>query len=322
MSDMKGKWGANLVRWDQFERLAAQIVGWTLPVISNETISINTTFVGPEMEIILNARDANDAPLTGLMIDGNVVNDGGVQSGLTLVEVSAGIYQGRIASPSAGTYFLQLGGRNRDGQVVFQETAGVIVPYSPEYRQGQANPNLLATIAQRSQGRVLTDATKVFEHSLELVTRATPIHFSLLLAALAFLLLDIAARRLRFGQLGQALAGVRRRQATPSPTMGDLAAAKQRARNKMGQTQTAAEPAPITPKNTPVYQPGANYTPPVAQPKPEAAPSASTKVDPAPKPSMPAPTPTQGPPPKAVNLDEITDPLERLRAAKNRARRQ
>ncbi|GAA5526732.1 VWA domain-containing protein [Herpetosiphon gulosus] len=322
MSDMKGKWGTNLVRWEQFERLAAQIVGWTLPVISNETISVNTTFVGPEMEIILNARDANDTPLTGLTVDGNVVNDGGVQSGLTLVEVSAGIYQGRIASPGAGTYFLQLGGRNREGQAVFQETAGVIVPYSPEYRQGQANPNLLATIAQRSQGRVLTDATKVFEHSLDLVTRATPIHFSLLLAALALLLLDIAVRRLRFGQLGQAWAGVRRRQATPSPTMGDLAAAKQRARNKMGQTQTAAEPASITPKNAPVYQPGANYTPPVAQPKPEAAPSIPAKVDPAPKPSMPAPNPTQGPPPKAVNLDEITDPLERLRAAKNRARRQ
>ncbi len=322
MSDMKGKWGTNLTRWDQFPRLIAQMVGWTLPVISNETISVNATFVGPEMEVSLVARDPNDIPITGLVIDGNVVNDGGVQSSINLVEVSAGIYQGRIASPGAGTYFLQLGGRNSEGQAVFQETAGVIVPYSPEYRQGQANPNLLATIAQRSQGRVLTDATKVFDHSLELVTRATPIHFNLLLAALMLLLLDIAVRRLRFGQLSKVWTGVRRRQVAPSQTMGDLAAAKQRARNKMG--QTTSEPSPIATKEAPVYKAGANYTPPAVQPKsdPTNASAAPTNLASPAKPSAAAPTPTQGPPPKAVNLDEITDPLERLRAAKNRARRQ
>ncbi|WP_054536452.1 VWA domain-containing protein [Herpetosiphon geysericola] len=316
MSDMKGKWGTNLTRWDQFPRLIAQMVGWTLPVISNETISVNASFVGPEMEVMLVARDPNDTPITGLLVDGNVVNDGGSQAGISLVEVSAGIYQGRISSPGAGTYFLQLAGRNSEGQAVFQETAGVIVPYSPEYRQGQSNPNLLNTIAQRSQGRVLTDPTKVFEHSLELVTRATPIHFNLLLTALLLLLLDIAVRRLRFGQLSKVWAGVRRRQAAPSQTMGDLAAAKQRARTKMG--QPTSEPSPIATKEAPVYKPGANYTPPVAQPKPEP----STVAVPQPKPSAPAPTPTQGPPPKQANLDEITDPLERLRAAKNRARRQ
>ncbi|MBM7845098.1 VWA domain-containing protein [Herpetosiphon giganteus] len=316
MSDMKGKWGTNLTRWDQFPRLIAQMVGWTLPVISNETISVNASFVGPEMEVTLVARDPNDTPITGLIVDGNVVNDGGSQASISLVEVSAGIYQGRINSPGAGTYFLQLAGRNGEGQAVFQETAGVIVPYSPEYRQGQSNPNLLSTIAQRSQGRVLTDPTTVFEHSLELVTRATPIHFNLLLAALLLLLLDIAVRRLRFGQLSKVWAGMGRRQAAPSQTMGDLAAAKQRARTKMG--QTTPEPSPIATKQAPVYKPGANYTPPAAQAKPEAA----SAVPPPAKPSTPAPTPTQGPPPKQTNLDEITDPLERLRAAKNRARRQ
>ena len=315
-SDMKGKWAKDLIGWDQFPRLIAQMVGWTLPVINNDTITVDTTFVGTELEVTINANDADDQPMTGMTVEANIVNDGGVQSSLVLREVGAGVYQGRTLSPAAGTYFLQIGGRNAEGRAMFQRTAGMIVPYSPEYRQGQANPVLLTQIAAQSGGRELTTPDTVFDHSLKAVTRATPIGFMLLLLSLLLFLFDVAIRRLRLGKLSQAFAQIRRARHAKqtAPMLGDLAAAKQRARTSM----TTPDPQAIKTKpadGAPVYQPSADYTPPPPKPVEQAKPS--------PEPPRPAASmPTLNPQNKKVDLDEIQDPLERLRAAKNRARRQ
>ena len=320
-SDMKGKWGRDLVVWNEFPRLVAQMVGWTLPVLSNDTIAVDTTFVGTELEVTVTARDAADAPLTGLNVATNVVNDNGAQATLTLQEIGAGVYRGRVNSPQTGTYFLQIGGADVEGRPVFQRTVGVIVPYSPEYRQGQANPALLEAIAAQSAGRVLTEPRTAFDHTLDAVTRAIPIGFPLLLLALILLPLDIAVRRLRFGKLAFAR---QPKKVAPvaEPLLGNLAAAKQRTRNQeagirsqeqgVGNQESAGS-------NAPAYRAAPEFR---REPRPEqpAKPSIATPQPPTTD-HRPPTTPTLGPPPKAVNLDEITDPLERLRAAKNRARR-
>jgi hypothetical protein len=67
-----------------------------------------------------------------------------------------------------------------------------------------------------------------------------------------------------------------------------------------------------------VYRSAPEYRPPAP---PEVAATQGVPAASPPTPAAPpAPTPSLAPP-KAVDLDEITDPLERLRAAKNRARR-
>ncbi|HEY1013763.1 MAG TPA: VWA domain-containing protein, partial [Herpetosiphonaceae bacterium] len=224
-SDFKGKWGRDLVVWDQFPRLAAQTVGWTLPVVSNDNIGVSTAFVGSEIEVTVYARDPSDLPLTGHAVTVDVVGADGVVRQATLREIGAGVYQGRVASPETGTYFLQLGGADAGGRPVFQRSAGVIVPYSPEYRQGQANPALVAAIAAEAGGRVIEQPAAAFDHTLRAVRRATPVHFGLLLLALLLLPLDIAVRRLRLGKLGELRLG-RRKAAPTEPQLAGLAAAK------------------------------------------------------------------------------------------------
>jgi hypothetical protein len=145
------------------------------------------------------------------------------------------------------------------------------------------------------------------------VTRATPIGFLLLLLAMLLLPLDIAVRRLRFGKIR--LARRPKPAAASDPLLGGLSAAKQRARRQTASPADAADPAPIA--GAPVYRSAPEYRPPAS---PAAATQEVPAASPPAPPAPPAPTPTLAPP-KAVDLDEISDPLERLRAAKNRARR-
>jgi hypothetical protein len=90
---------------------------------------------------------------------------------------------------------LQLAG-SLAGQLVAQDTAALVVPYSPEYRLGQSNPALLAALAKTTGGSAIDQPAQAFERADQGAGSAQEIAFPLLLAALALLPLDILVRRL------------------------------------------------------------------------------------------------------------------------------
>ncbi len=97
-------------------------------------------------------------------------------------------------------------------------TIGLVVPYSPEYRQRSGNPALLELIARDTGGAVLTSSETVFEHNLSAVSRAQEIGFPLLLLVALLLPFDIGVRRL----------GLRRRDFTDGTAEGHGADATER----------------------------------------------------------------------------------------------
>ncbi len=74
-----------------------------------------------------------------------------------------------------------------------------MIPYSAEYRDLRANPELLGQVARESGGAVLADPRGVF--ALDRVVSGQPRELWPWLLALASLLFvfDVAARRLRLG---------------------------------------------------------------------------------------------------------------------------
>ena len=293
-SDLKGQWAANWVNWSEFPRFVAQMVGWTLPRISGDTVSGEASLVGTDVQIDVAANDADDNPQTGLTVEARMVGPSGTPQPQLLQEVGPGRYQARVPSPIPGTYLVQLTGTDQNGKPVFARTLGLIVPYSPEYRQGQSNLQLLETLARESGGRSLSQPAQAFDHTLAAVRRAIPIELALLLLAALLLPLDIAVRRLSLRRKDFALVQARRRErqqaaAAPSATMTSLQGAKGRARERM-----FSDPDPI---------------------KTQAAAAARP-------PTPPLPSEPAGPAAPPVAAEESADPLERLRAAKKRARRQ
>jgi uncharacterized membrane protein len=282
MSDTKGKWAANWVRWDEFPRFAGQLLGAVLPVQGGQEINTEVTVAGGETVVRLTTDGAQD----NLAVTATLIGTDGTRREVPLQQVGPDAYQGRLESPAPGTYLVQISGAAAE-RVVLQETAGLVVPYSSEYRGAQSNPALLAELASSTAGAALTSAAEAFRPVEGTVTRAQEIGLPLLLLALLLLPLDIAVRRLmlRRGDFATARswAAAKAPRPTPAapapadPTLERLAGAKQRANARMGGKEPLAAP------------------PPAAGPPPPAAPQAAP------------------PPPE--------DPLERLRAAKERARK-
>jgi hypothetical protein len=92
---------------------------------------------------------------------------------------------------------VQLNGA-QNGRITAQETVGLVVPYSPEYRLGAANPSLLDTLATLSGGARLAQPADAFAHNLQGASSAQEIGLPLILLALMLLPLDIGIRRLLF----------------------------------------------------------------------------------------------------------------------------
>jgi len=316
-SDAKGQWGRDLVQWQEFGSFAAQLVSWTVPRGTENALNAQARIEGTQAIVTAEAtRDGQ--PITDATISATVVGDDGIGQPTELRQVGPGQFQATLPSPERGSYLLQLSAQ-QNGQAIGQQLIGLVVPYSPEYRQGQSNPALLDAVASATGGRPIETSAAAFEHNLATVRRAQEISLPLLLLATLLLPLDIAVRRLSLRRRdwteAQAWVAARTRRkasaaAAPSAAMRDLQRAKARAAQR---TNRSAEPTP--PSAAPPAQTAATTAPPsvsrraapvVERPSAEQTEQAAHASPPVP--AVPPATPDD-------------DPLARLRAAKERARR-
>jgi uncharacterized membrane protein len=321
-SDTRGQWARDWVQWQQFPQFAAQMVGWVLPTSDVQSIATEIELTGGQATVVATLEDINDATGEDLELTARLVpssnhdltddDETALEQDITLEQVAPGEYRAVLESPPPGSYLVQIQGQH-NGRAVAQQTSGLVVPYSAEYRQDQEDPELLASLRNLTGGSELAAPAAAFDHTIANVVRAQEIAMPLLLLVLVLLPLDIALRRLLFQQRdvqqAQAWLGGRLRLAArgsagdaASPTGGStLERLSQAKRRAVSSGQKASQTSSQNQQQSEAGQ----HSPPV--------PPRSTPDTPAPPAAAPA-----SPPPAS---DEDQDPLERLRAAKARARR-
>lgn len=308
-SDAKGQWARNWVRWDQFPRFAGQLVGWVIPEKSNQSVLADVRVEGAQTIIDVAVQDGNGKPREDLRMTAALIGSSESPEPVTLAQVAPGEYRVSVPSPAPGTYLVQLSGQ-QEGRTVVQDVAGLVVPYSPEYRQDQSNPALLAELTQLTGGQALTAPEDAFAHTLSSVARAQEIALPLLVLALLLLPIDIAVRRLllRRQDLAEARAWFQTRVfrhpapvAVPDPTLTRLSTAKRRVSQRTERGPTTSDRRQMA-AHKEVQRAG-------LEPETDRTQGGGAK-----------PASSQSHSPQARS-QEPSDPLERLREAKDRARR-
>jgi Mg-chelatase subunit ChlD/uncharacterized membrane protein len=260
-SDAKGQWAADWVTWDGFARFAAQLVGWTLPAPQVEGVTARATLEDDRAAIRVEATDEAGRPRNFLDVTATLIGPDLQATGVSLAQVGAGRYEALAEVSQPGTYLVQLGlfeGENALGQ----QTLGLAVPYSPEYRAGGANRTLLGELARLTGGGELPAPAAAFVHDLPAADRAREIWGTLLLLAALLFPLDVAARRVMLGPqdwrkaaawLRERLPTRRARAAGRERALGQLFQARDRARERRARSEapSVAPPAPAEPPPEP-----------------------------------------------------------------------
>jgi hypothetical protein len=305
-SDLKRQWAADWVTWDGFARFAAQLVGWTLPAPQVEGLTAQATLEDGRAVVRAEATDEAGQPHNFLDVSAALVGPDLQTTDVALAQVGAGRYEALVELSQPGTYVVQL--RVTEGnRVIGQQTLGLVVPYSPEYKASGTNRTLLGELARLTGGGELPEPVAAFVHNLPTTDRAREIWGTLLLVVALLFPLDVAARRVMLGTqdvrravawLRERLPARRKRAAERERVLGRLFQARARAQERRARTEappsSATRPGPPATLGTDAGQ-------------------APGEVPTEPSPSLPEGSPPDEGPPQS---------LTRLREAKKRARRE
>lgn len=314
-SDMKGQWAKDWVAWEEFARFVAQLVDWTLPAPQVEGMHVETGLAEETAFVRAELTDEDGLPRNYVDVHAVVVGPDLAREEVRLDQVGAGEYEGRLASPEPGTYLVQVAAQEGE-ETVGQRMAGLVVPYSPEYRRSGTDEPLLGELARLTGGGELEEALQAFVHDLPSADRAREIWRPLLLAAALLFPLDVAVRRVVVGrrEVQRALEWLRAhnpigrgRAAEGQRILGQLFAARDRARVRRWEPVRGEEREP--PK------PGAREGTPQAEETRRAEPPETTHQG---EPDLPN---TRTPQVGERTSGQGEDTLARLRRAKDRARR-
>jgi hypothetical protein len=165
------------------------LVDWTLP---------------PE-DTPFDMRGEVKAGVATIVVEGDVQEDArlsarvvGPQLNVMEVPLAAtalGRFEAGFPANDQGPYLLQIVEEGAQGKRR-SSAAGLVAPYSPEYKDLEARPRLLERLAAITNGRVLDNPSESFGPGLPPGYGDVPLGWWLLMAAALLLPLDVALRRL------------------------------------------------------------------------------------------------------------------------------
>jgi Mg-chelatase subunit ChlD len=259
-SDATGRWARNWVNWEGFPTFWAQAVRYTIG--ENLDSSLEMT-VSPDGHILLDAQSRGGGFLNDYQIAANIIAPSGETQSVILNQIAPGRYSGDFSPDEQGVYLFNLSGKQDGDALVFSQTTGWALSYSPEYQRLDSNPDLLMRLVALTNGKVASaDPADVFTHDLKATRGSRPIWPWLLLIAALLLPFDIAVRRLiitkqDLTKIREWLTSRMRPETVTTPVQADpRMQALRKAKERTVREPAQVKPAVITKKEeTPTPQP-------------------------------------------------------------------
>src|SRR5207302_10799824 len=191
-SDAQGRWTAGLLQWPSANRFFGDIVHSSLPEPGDPALQVETRVQGDHTHLLVTAP-----PTSGATVTVSAVTPDLADAALTLAPTGAGPFEVDLATDQVGSYLLHIT-QSAGGVVRHTTTTGLVVPFSPEYRDLGTNTATLKAIAQAGGGIVLADLGQAFRLPVPSVKAALPISEILLVLAILLFQIVAALRRLIF----------------------------------------------------------------------------------------------------------------------------
>ncbi|MEJ2485066.1 MAG: VWA domain-containing protein [Anaerolineales bacterium] len=195
-SDLKGKWGTNWIEWENFSKFAGQLVGWVLPEPKSDYIEATAKIENNSGVVTLTVKDDYGNPQNFVQASATIINPSLTSTEIELEQIGSGSYQGKFDISETGSYLIRLGANDENLRSLGQQTLGLVVPYSPEYKVEGINMAKLNELAYPTGGSALGSAQDAFAHNLTSSSYAVEIWRPLLLIATLLFPIDVALRRL------------------------------------------------------------------------------------------------------------------------------
>ncbi len=194
------RWGHAWASWEQFGKFWAQTVRWAARQEASADFDVMTRIEGSTGHVLVEALDKEAGYLNFLRFTGRLLTPSLESVPLELFQTGPGRYEGTFDVKDQGNYLVGLQYRLPDAPGGLVRT-GLSVPYSPEYRDMEADLGLLRQVAGRTGGRWFESmdpqGDEVFSRNLPpVVARRSVWREVIAWLLLPLFVLDVACRRL------------------------------------------------------------------------------------------------------------------------------
>ena len=189
-SDAQGRWTSDLLRSPDANVLFGDIVRYSLPPASDPALQVETQVQGDRTHVLVAAPGSS-----GATVDVSAVTPDLADKELTLAPTGPGRFEGDLPTDQVGSYLLHVT-QSVGGVVKHTSTYGLVVPYSPEYRNLGTDANSLRAIARAGGGTFLTDLAQLYKLPLPPAYAEQALDELLLVLAILLFPIDVALRRL------------------------------------------------------------------------------------------------------------------------------
>ena len=237
-SDAQGRWTSDLLRWPAANRFFGDVIRYTLPQAGDPALQMETQVQGDHTHVLVTAPSYSGASVTV-----NAVTPDLADQQLALATTGPGRFEGDLPTDQVGSYLLRVT-EAAGGVVRHTNTFGVVVPYSPEYRDLGTDANSLRAVALAGGGTVITDLSTVFSLPVPATQAAQAIDELLLVIAILLFPIDVALRRLilRVEDVPAWKAAFQRK--PPRPIAAEAAVSRLKKRVADVRTERASKSAP------------------------------------------------------------------------------
>jgi Ca-activated chloride channel homolog len=150
-SDLAAPW----TLWDGYDKFWAAAVRWALPDPERRPLTVSTHREGTDVVLTVTAAGESGDFAASVPTFATVTSASGEPLvARELTQTAPGEYTLRLPSPAPGAYAVEVRQERDDGPLT--EVAGITVPPSPETLPAANGPALLASLAARTGGRVLS----------------------------------------------------------------------------------------------------------------------------------------------------------------------
>jgi Ca-activated chloride channel homolog len=200
-SDARNLWASRWLEWPDFSRFWAQVVKRTDRPPEDPNRQVTVKIQGDRATITLDAQTGAELPdrhyLNFLPTDAVLVQPNGAEQQVPLPQVAPGRYEATVPVESDGVYTLTATQTDPATGEQSIQSGGFVVPYSPEYGLTGTDQTFLENLARRTGGKLISDPSEAFTHTLPSVGAPRPL-WPLLMIALAILVVaDVGVRRVR-----------------------------------------------------------------------------------------------------------------------------
>ena len=200
-SDVSGRWGRHWVQWPGFSRWAAQMARLAVRSVSDHRLRTDFVRDGEAMNAVVDLFSASGRPVNHLKLQGLLTRADETLEQEAFRQVAPGRYRTSFRTPRRGINLLtvkQPSGPSGAPPVAL--TVPFIVPFSNEYREMDANTELLQRLAEETGGKVMRDETlaedieRLFTADPDAARSVRGGWWALAAAGLGVFLLDLALR--------------------------------------------------------------------------------------------------------------------------------